>query len=617
MKAITNNAEKGEQIFPLNVYTIDGSPRIWTAEEQGKEYWLEIPNDSTTLMFNKDDLDVPWKDVSDLEKLSFIPTHPEDGFLILPHSLSILLKETIDGKTYTLKINFDASLSSAIGTAFLNIPPQRILGNILTKIGVILSKPISETNILDETSPGESIPVNKFSGVDLKFSLMGLKMISLTILDKDINEYIVPGLESFIQSDIEVSSEKEIKVDKPLFSKAKVVTAKPKEKSPTIDAKESKEVGSIPSPKGSVPSPPAPAPRMEEVPSPKSKDHLEQVTTSPPRQAVPPPPSATAGVPPSPPKTEVTSSPTKAPPPPKVMPSSPLPKPAPAPSAQSTGKMDSQSSSPAKSPRAMAKKRSSKQSGSLESEIKEMDDDELGSFIEDLEKEEEMAEEEELMEASVLFPEDIGKRDYRPLSEKSLKIDWYDRMILQRTYPLIIKISEQRFEKKKSITSLVSGERISEVTETIEIEQEKPIVVRPQFPGSIIVPSERVISPEDKESTLRFFVTPLSKGWMDAHIEFLQDNKTIDDIRLRTKVIDHRLAKIAAISGSIVSAVPATFAFLFNVSLTEFFEERIHGINGSIMVGLQLFLTILLFGSAIGLYQWSNFRSFKHRTFTG
>lgn len=629
MKAITNNSDNGEEIKPIPIYSLDGSPSVWIAKELEKEVWTQIPHNAITLIFNKGDSDVPWKEVSDFDKISFIPTEEDEGFLILPHDLKLLINLDLEETAFYLQLNFDASLASAIATAFLNVPPKRILGSILSKIKLIISKPLSETNLLTEFKVGETIPASKIPGVDLKFSLMGLKLKEIKILDQPIDSLITPEGKDFItttgikQKDIE-----EVKVEKPLFSQGQSVAEKKipvKEEAAVVStetpvtekAPDTPMERSIPSPAPPPPPPnkglTPPPPPMSKAPAPKTPSVVDERA-----RTVPTSPAVAPSGPTSPPSPKPPSPKSPAPSPP-----SPQSSPPPPPSAMSAPVQPSPPSQPAPTVEARSEPPSRKKSAKKKRETKSSDDDlsllddDLDSFIEELDAEEEIVEDAKSIEETRLFPGDIEQRDYRPMSEKSLKIDWYDRMILQRTYPVTIKISEQKFEKKKSVTSLVSGERISEITETIEVEEEKPIVIKPQFPGSLVVPSERVIAPGTKEATVQFFVTPLSKGWMEAHIEFVQGVKVIDDIRLKSKVIDHRLAKVAAISGSIVSAIPATFAFLFNLSLTQFFEERIHGVDGSLMVAIQLILTFILFGSGIGLYQWSNFRSYQHKTFTG
>ncbi len=624
MKKISFDIQNGKEIKLNSIFKTD-SLKIWlpTEKDLEEEFFLKVPDGGTTLLYDSSDRDVSWKDVTGYTSVSFIPTSKEDGIVFIPQILKLPIRLDLSSQPIDVIFYFDASLASAMSTSFLKIPPSEFLGQLLSRVIMIISSPLDEMNAFKDKRAGDMVAGENIPGVSLKFSLLGLKLEKIELSDKKTEELVNPEFADLTKlPKLEISQEKSN--ESPIFSTQSSQMQEieedeaeeeemqeieedeaEEEEMQEIEPKTTMDIPKVVQSKPTVSSPPAI--------SKKPRSKMEQKKK---KQSLPPSPAST-GAPPAPPIAEKippasTGAPSKMDESPRSIPS---PKKPPAPSKRpsvSKTAPETLGVAPPAAPAPAPVPPSAQQSIPPKEPSAEHDEDlDLEELEEMMVMEDAMIEEHE----TGLLPKEMKERKYGPLSQKNVKVSWFDRMILQRTYPLTVQISSKKLEKKKSVTSLISGERITEVTETIVVEEEKPVTIRPHFPGCIVTPTERVVKPEE-ETTTTFYVTPLSKGWMDSRIEFFQGYELIDSIRLKSKVIDHRLSKILAVSGSIVSAVPATFAFLFNVSLQEFFEQRISGISGSIAVLIQLIITVALFGAGLGLYQWTSFRSQQNKTFS-
>lgn len=340
-----------------------------------------------------------------------------------------------------------------------------------------------------------------------------------------------------------------------------------------------------------LPSPPSPAP--------KSPPEPVEAQESPPKPQAPPP--APGGAPPPsplppalkpspepvetqelPPKPLTPPSPQRSPPGPPAAPPGSTPPPAPggAPPprpAESTPK---------------AKKDLRKELDIAEKEVtapQVQPSDDLDSFqaimgeeIDDMEAEE--AEYEEPSEVSSLAelkaepaiepsPEALSEPSEPTRFSKDCKVSYYDIMNPEKFYELLIHISDTPLDVQAPVTSLLTGERRTEIKKHVEvITEEIPLVtVRPIFPGCLITPSEAEVDFREIDKRLTFFVTPLVKGNIsNARIElYLHNKELIAAVPTSTKVVDPRIARVIAAMGFAVGLGPKAVEYGFDVDFNE------------------------------------------------
>ncbi|MDH5401065.1 MAG: hypothetical protein OEY49_01130, partial [Candidatus Heimdallarchaeota archaeon] len=228
------------------------------------------------------------------------------------------------------------------------------------------------------------------------------------------------------------------------------------------------------------------------------------------------------------------------------------------------------------------------------------------------------SEEEEEIEIDNLISDKLlpkGMKDRSKVSMRHTHASWFDRMVPHRAYKLVIKISIDEMKINKSVTSVTTGERISEKTEQLVVDETSPMLtIRPEFPGSIVVPQERKLDITQDEVIAKFHITPLVLGKIDSMVLFMQNEKVIHTMNLQSKVINHRVSRWTAVLGGIVGIFPAVFAFLFNEQPTKFMNDRLETmlpmlkglgylVPGAMMGGL------LGFGSLLYLLQKPKLKS--------
>ncbi|MFQ5978549.1 MAG: hypothetical protein ACE5OZ_10520 [Candidatus Heimdallarchaeota archaeon] len=160
---------------------------------------------------------------------------------------------------------------------------------------------------------------------------------------------------------------------------------------------------------------------------------------------------------------------------------------------------------------------------------------------------------------------------------KDCKVSYYDIMNPEKFYELKIHISDIPLDIKAPATSVLTGERRTEVKEHVEIITEKiPLVtIRPIFPGCLITPPELEADFRNPDEQLTFFVTPLVKGNIsNARIELLLHNKElIAAIATSTKVVDPRIARVIAAMGFAVGLGPKAVEYGFDVNFNKNLAE--------------------------------------------
>jgi hypothetical protein len=183
--------------------------------------------------------------------------------------------------------------------------------------------------------------------------------------------------------------------------------------------------------------------------------------------------------------------------------------------------------------------------------------------------------EEEMDEAGVM---DDATEDVEPSTKvvRYTHASYFERMVPNRAYPLLIKISIQEMKARKSVTSIISGEKLGEIVDSMVISTEThKLTIQPEFAGCFVVPSQIEVDTREEKVEGLFHVTPLALGSLDSSIKFIQNGAVIHQMILETKVITHRLSKWAAWFGAAASTVPAIVAFLLNEQPTDFMKDRL------------------------------------------
>jgi len=192
------------------------------------------------------------------------------------------------------------------------------------------------------------------------------------------------------------------------------------------------------------------------------------------------------------------------------------------------------------------------------------------------------------------------------LTLKHTHAKWYDRMVPARSYPFTVTISTDKIQARKSAGSIVSGERKSEVTSSMVVEENALVTVRPEFPGCMVVPPDRQIDMRKETVEAKFYVTPLAFGKLEARVVFEQYGKVIHMMELDTKVVKHRVAKWSAAIGAMVAVLPAVIGFFFGKSPNDFINDNLAAIELSFFLGWGYLFPILITGvsAGVGFLAW-------------
>ncbi|MFX0115021.1 MAG: hypothetical protein ACFFB3_10780 [Candidatus Hodarchaeota archaeon] len=181
---------------------------------------------------------------------------------------------------------------------------------------------------------------------------------------------------------------------------------------------------------------------------------------------------------------------------------------------------------------------------------------------------------------------------------KDCKVAYYDIMNPEKFYELIVHLSDIPLDVKAPVTSLVTGERRTEVKKHVEIATEKiPLVtIRPIFPGCLITPSELETDFRNPDERLTFFVTPLVKGSIpNARIElYLHNKELIATIPTATRVVDPRIARVIAAMGFAIGLGPKAMEYGFEIDFNENLAEAMPFLDD--LLGSVDFLLLLELG---------------------
>jgi hypothetical protein len=109
-------------------------------------------------------------------------------------------------------------------------------------------------------------------------------------------------------------------------------------------------------------------------------------------------------------------------------------------------------------------------------------------------------------------------------TQVDLKVRFYDRMRVQRVYPLVVEVPSGATARP------AHGQTLD------------PVVVRPVIPGALVVPAEQKLDVTRPGERASFHVTPLARGrFPSPYVEILHHGKLVQGIPLRMKGVTQRL----------------------------------------------------------------------------
>ncbi len=514
------------------------TPMIWVCENKDdiKPYTVILDGHFTLLIYNAQTDDLSWEAVNEPGSYIYTPDNIGDGVIYFPHTFYFEFQVIIGNKQIDLSTEFYASEVSALAMTMSNVNVKSIIDNLRKRISEIYESELSDLEVDIKNGELLEIPNNIKSKLDIKLAMLGINFDYVRVMN--VNEYMTGTMvaeDEYYEEvfDNVVPPQKVKKADK----------SKIKKPNPPPVAKTSPAAASAapPAPSAAPPAPSAAPPAPSAAPPAPS-------AAPPAPSAAPPAPSA---APPAP--SAAPPAPSSAPPAPSAAPPAPSAAP-PAPSAApSTPAAESK-------PRSSRKRSVSAKPKKKKSELRKID---TTTTLKSEFMEEEMA------------IEDLQTIPSPPKTEvRNIHVSWFERMLPNRAYPLKIILSSKMNEVHASVTSVVSGEKISETTSVMDVDVDQYLLVKPEFPGCLVTPSELKFKLGDESKEIMFYITPLVMGSLNVNLYFLQNEKIIHTISLSTKVIKHRLSKISAMIGSVAGILPGLFAFFLNEPLDQFMEDR-------------------------------------------
>lgn len=626
------------------------SPRIWIYNGDpaiAGPYVINLAGDSTVLLYNSKESDVKWSPYS--EPGVYIVEFEEkgEGGVYFPHIVEFQVTVEIFSKRLDLILLCDGANTDALHLTLRNQTPQTFFDVLSARLADTLSNTLTAGFETIEFKDGQKIdfPPAQNERLEFQLGLLGLKMESLEInqitdiedtqalsIAKESRAVIATESEEFKKDSLKFKSDLSDLTEK-LFDNASQKDVDSGIAVEKFDDAENKpaEVISIPKPGDaplpkpvppstvapsiSVPVPPSPGTPSMDITTDETKE--ERVTVAPESvKSIPPAPSSSAELLiDSSVDEEIEEAVAVAPEPPKAMSAPPKP-----PSAVA-GEQSIRTDDPLTESKAHASDFVLPPLPSVAAITPQASSDESSPPVNEKHAKKKrmptprrsarkrtVSAKHSSADLNELFPEEptINLEVESLKALKFAKVEWFNKMILNRVYPLIIRISTQELVASKKQVSIVTGEEKSEVAQKITLDLETPVIVRPEFPGCLVMPSERIIEPAIEQGTLTFFITSLAKGKMQNQIVFQQKTKIQASILLEGEVIDHRLAKWLAYIGSAVGAIPAVFAFVMGQSIGTFFTSRLGNLFGNFAFISEVIVTLGLLGSGGYLFYKNN-----------
>lgn len=153
----------------------------------------------------------------------------------------------------------------------------------------------------------------------------------------------------------------------------------------------------------------------------------------------------------------------------------------------------------------------------------------------------------------------VDEKDY----QKHISMEYFDRMNPQNYYPLTLNIADIIQDKIAPIINPITGERKVQEQSQLDVKLKNPIVkIRPTLPGCIVVPQEIETDFNHATDEVTFYVTPVVKGEIIGHIEFINEGKVFHISEFTAKVVDPNYARVVAFFGILASFVPKILSSL-------------------------------------------------------
>lgn len=524
------------------------SPGLFIArsEDDLKTKAIILDGHSTLLIYSVDSKDISWEPFRDQGSYSYTPDNIGDGAILIPHNFYFEFPVELIDKIIIVEGNFGGSGINAIVMPMNGVKPEDFIQVLKDRLNSAFSSVLQPIDKKLTTIEGSSlvIPENLKKDISFKLALLGISLETIKIISSEMLPIEAEESEMVQKIYDEPSAEM-------ISKKEAILEPMDGKKKESVKLKRGRK-------KMATPEPPAPVEKTSRsapvpvtgVPSAKTDIPSAKASIPSAKSAIPSPGGGTS------------------PPPPKsVMPAVPkaLPK--------TPAKVEARDEVDTLAPPKMKEKE---------------------TFIDKIEEDDDISEDD-------LLPSQLKGEKAPPISKQRFtKTSYFERMIPNRAFALTIEIAFEELIKASSVTSFVSGTKASEKVGSMELKDETaPVTIRPDIPGSIVVPREITVN-ASVDSKAEFFVTPIAIGELHSNIIFIQNGEEIHKIELEMKVITHRLSRIATYVGILASGLPAMFAFAFNESLDEFMNARLENTFLPTLASLGYIIPLAISGILFG-----------------
>lgn len=524
------------------------SPGLFIArsEDDLKTKAIILDGHSTLLIYSVDSKDISWEPFRDQGSYSYTPDNIGDGAILIPHNFYFEFLVELSDKIIIVEGNFGGSGINAIVMPMNGVKPEDFIQVLKDRLNSAFSSVLQPIDKKLTTIEGSSlvIPENLKKDISFKLALLGISLETIKIISSEMLPIEAEESEMVQKIYDEPSAEM-------ISKKETILEPMDGKKKESVKLKRGRK-------KMATPEPPAPVEKTSRsapvpvtgVPSAKTDIPSAKASIPSAKSAIPSPGGGTS------------------PPPPKsVMPAVPkaLPK--------TPAKVEARDEADTLTPPKMKEKE---------------------TFIDKIEEDDDISEDD-------LLPSQLKGEKAPPISKQRFtKTSYFERMIPNRAFALTIEIAFEELIKASSVTSFVSGTKASEKVGSMELKDETaPVTIRPDIPGSIVVPREITVD-ASVDSKAEFFVTPIAIGELHSNIIFIQNGEEIHKIELEMKVITHRLSRIVTYVGILASALPAMFAFAFNESLDEFMNARLENTFLPTLASLGYIIPLAISGILFG-----------------
>ncbi|MHA1449737.1 MAG: hypothetical protein ACTSP4_09995 [Candidatus Hodarchaeales archaeon] len=173
-------------------------------------------------------------------------------------------------------------------------------------------------------------------------------------------------------------------------------------------------------------------------------------------------------------------------------------------------------------------------------------------------------------EAPVEMVKDVSK-----LKKIFTGIQYYDRITPLENFPLIVELSHEAIMKIKDKRNLITGTRRTQKRAELGF-KEDVVEVIPLCPGCLVSPTSRIADLKLKKQELKFTVTPLIKGEINARIEFRTlGRKTLHSIDIPMKSRSKTYSRVIAIIGTAIGVAPSVVKYIADIDINSILQNRL------------------------------------------